>query len=85
MPIDTGQLTVGTTRVQIDGTSVSNFKIVLHNSGSNAIYLGNETVTEDTGFNLHANSTVILELPPLTHLFAVSRSGNHDLTWMRIT
>jgi len=84
MPISTGQTTVGTTRIQIDGTSVSNFKIVLHNSGSNAIYLGNETVTEDNGFNLHANSTVILELPPLTNLFAISGSGNHEISWMRI-
>jgi hypothetical protein len=84
MPISTGQTTVGTTRIQIDGTSTSNFKIVLHNSGSNAVYLGNETVTDDTGFNLHANSTVILELPPLTNLFAISRSGNHQISWMRI-
>jgi hypothetical protein len=85
MPITTGQITVGTTRVQIDGSSVSEFKIILHNSGSNAIYLGNESVTEGNGFNLHANSTLTLELPPLTHLFAVSRTGNHDMTWMRIT
>jgi hypothetical protein len=84
MPISTGQTTVGTTRIQIDGTSTSDFKIVLHNSGSNAVYLGNETVADDTGFNLHANSTVILELPPLTNLFAISRSGNHEISWMRI-
>ena len=85
MPIDTGQITVGTTRVQIDGSSVSEFKIILHNSGSNTIYLGNESVTEDNGFNLHANSTLTLELPPLTRLYAVSGSGNHKMTWMRIT
>jgi hypothetical protein len=85
MAIETGQITVGTTRVQIDGSSVSEFKIILHNSGSNAIYLGNESVTENNGFNLHANSTLTLELPPLTYLYAVTRSGNHDITWMRIT
>jgi hypothetical protein len=85
MAIETGQITVGTTRVQIDGSSVSEFKIILHNSGSNAIYLGTQSVTENNGFNLHANSTLTLELPPLTHLYAVTRSGNHDMTWMRIT
>jgi hypothetical protein len=83
--ITTGQITVGTTRVQIDGSSVSEFKIILHNSGSNAIYLGNESVTKDNGFNLHPNSTLTLELPPLTLLYAVSGSGNHEMTWMRIT
>ena len=85
MAIETGQITVGTTKVQIDGSSVSEFKIILHNSGSNAIYLGNQSVSENNGFNLHANSTLTLELPPLTRLYAVSRSGNHDMTWMRIT
>ena len=85
MAIETGQITVGTARAHIDGSSVSEFKIILHNSGSNAIYLGNESVTEDNGFNLHANSTLTLEVPPLTRLYAVSGSGNHKMTWMRIT
>lgn len=83
--ITTGQVTVTTSRVQIDGTSENPFRIVLHNSGTNAIYLGNETVTENDGFNLHTNSTLVLELPPLTALYAVSGSGSHQLSWMRIT
>ena len=83
--ITTGQATVTTSRVQIDGTSENPFRIVLHNSGTNAIYLGNESVTENDGLNLHTNTTIVLELPPLTALYAVSGSGSHELSWMRIT
>jgi hypothetical protein len=84
MSILTGQLSVTTTRVQLDGTSKDPFKLVLHNSGTNAVYLGGADVTENNGFNLHANSTLTLELPPLTALFAVSGSGTHEVSWMRI-
>jgi hypothetical protein len=84
MAISTGQISVTTTREQIDGTSQNPFKLILHNSGTNSIFLGNETVTKDDGFNLHTNSTLILELPPLTSIYAVASSGTHELSWMRI-
>jgi hypothetical protein len=84
MAINTGQATITTTRVQIDGTSTSPYQLVLHNSGTNAIYLGNETVTADDGFNLHTNTTLILNLPPLSALFAIAASGSHELSWMRV-
>jgi len=84
MAINTGQATITTTRVQIDGTFNSPYQLILHNSGTNAIYLGNSSVTKDDGFNLHANSTVILNLPPLSALFAIASSGSHELSWMRV-
>jgi hypothetical protein len=84
MAISTGQISVTTTRAQIDGTGQNPFKLILHNSGTNSIFLGNETVTKDDGFNLHTNSTLILELPPLSSIYAVTSSGTHDLSWMRI-
>jgi hypothetical protein len=84
MNISTGQLSVTTTRQQLDGTSENPYKLILHNGGTNSVYLGNETVTKDDGFNLHTNSTLILELPPLTALYAVASSGTHEVSWMRI-
>ena len=84
MAINTGQATITTTRVQIDGTYTSPYQLILHNSGTNAIYLGNSSVTKDDGFNLHANSTLILNLPPLSALFAIASSGSHELSWMRV-
>ena len=82
--IASGQIAVTTTRQVLDGTSFNPYRLILHNSGSNAVYLGNEGVTEDNGFNLHANSTLTLELPPLTTLYAISGSGTHEVTWLRI-
>jgi len=82
--ITTGQMQVTTTRAILDGTSVNPYRLVVHNSGSNAIYLGNGQVTATNGFNVHANSTLILELPALTTLYAITSSGTHELTWMRI-
>lgn len=82
--ITTGQMSVTTTRQVLDGTSNQAYRLVIHNSGSNTVYLGNENVTENNGFNLHANSTLTLELPPLTTLYAVSGSGTHEVSWLRI-
>jgi hypothetical protein len=82
--ITTGQMQVTTTRAILDGTSVNPYRLVVHNSGSNAIYLGNGQVTATNGFNVHSNSTLTLELPALTTLYAITGSGTHQLTWMRI-
>ena len=82
--ITTGQINVTTTRVQIDGISQNPFKLILHNSGTNSVYLGDETVTQNDGFNLHTNTTLVLELPPLTSIYAVASSGTHEVSWMRI-
>jgi hypothetical protein len=84
MAITTGQLSATTTRQQLDGTSQNPYKLILHNSGTNSVYLGDETVTKDNGFNLHTNSTLVLELPPLTAIYAVTSSGTHEISWMRI-
>jgi len=82
--ITTGQISVTTTRQVLDGTSFNPYRLILHNSGSNSVYLGNQDVTKDTGFNLHTNSTLTLELPPLTALYAISASGTHEVSWIRI-
>jgi hypothetical protein len=82
--ITTGQMQVTTTRALLDGTSYNPYKLVIHNSGTNSVYIGNEQVTENNGFNVHTNSTLTLELPPLTTLYAVTSSGTHELSWMRI-
>jgi len=84
MAINTGQATITTTRVQIDGTNTSPYQLILHNSGTNTVYLGNSSVTKDDGFNLHANSTLTISLPPLSALFAIAASGSHELSWMRV-
>jgi len=82
--IKTGQMVVTTTRQVLDGTSNQPYKLIIHNKGTSAVFLGNETVTEDDGFNLESNYTLTLELPPLTTIYAVTSSGNHEISWIRI-
>jgi len=86
MAITTGQITVSATPVQIDGTSNSVFKLVLHNSSaSDSIYIGPDSgVTSSNGFDLHSKSTLTLELPPLSSLWIVSDTGSPTVNWMKI-
>jgi hypothetical protein len=82
--ITSGQLTVTTTRVKVDGTTASPCFLVIHNSGSNAVLLGNETVTENDGFQLHANESIQFSMPAGESLYAVTSSGSHEISWLRL-
>lgn len=82
----TGQIATSATPQQIDGTSENPFRLIVHNSSSSdSIYLGNVDVTDTTGFDLHAKSTLTLELPPLSSLYVIGPAGNPVITWMRIS
>jgi hypothetical protein len=84
--ITTGQLTVGTTRVAVDSSSVSVFTLIIHNeSASNNIRLGNETVTASTGLELHSHGYITIQMLPGDTLYAVSSSGTHDISWMKVS
>jgi hypothetical protein len=86
MAITTGQVIVTTgTAVQLDTSSVSNFKMILHNmSATDNIFLGNANVTAATGLELHNHSYITFEMQPNDALFAISSGGSHDLGWMKI-
>ena len=82
--ITTGQITVGTTRVEIDGTSVSNFKLHIHNmDATDDIYIGNETVTTANGFSLFKQDSVEIECYPGERIFAISSKGNHPISYLK--
>jgi hypothetical protein len=59
MAITTGQLTVvDATPVQLDTSSVSNFKMMLHNlSNTDNLFVGNSTVTPVSYTHLRAHET----------------------------
>ena len=86
MPIRTGQIATNGTPTQIDGTSTSPYKLVLHNASANdSIYLGLSDVTSSTGLDLHSKSTLILEMPPLENLWVIGPSGSPTIHWMSIS
>ena len=86
MAIATGQINATTTAAAVGTSSANPFTLVLHNeSASNDIFLGAFGVTSSTGFSLHANSTVSIPMTAGDQLYAISASGSHLLSWMKIS
>ena len=82
--ITTGHVTVGTTAVQIDGTSVSNWKIHIHNmDNTNAIYIGGPDVTVANGLVLQKLESLELECYPSETIFVVSTKAGHQISFLR--
>jgi hypothetical protein len=82
--ITSGQISVGTTRVQIDGTSVSNWKIHIHNmDNSDAIYIGGPDVTIENGLGLQKLDSIELECYPGETIFVVATKNGHLVSYLR--
>jgi hypothetical protein len=86
MAITSGQLTVGTSPIQIDGSSSNPSRLHVHNNDNTAdLFLGNGTVTTSTGLRLMKLDSIELELNPGESLYAVSAGGSHAVSWLRQT
>jgi hypothetical protein len=82
--ITTGHVTVGTTRVQIDGTSVSDFKLHIHNmDNTDAVYIGGPDVTVANGLVLQKLESIMLECYPSETVFVVSQKAGHVISYLR--
>ena len=81
MAIITGQLTVANaTPVQLDTSSVSNFKMMIHNmSNTDNLFVGNADVTPTTGFEVHSHAYVTLDCQPNDAVYVCSSNGTHTL------
>jgi len=86
MAITTGQVTIDSaTPVQLDTSSVSNFKMMLHNmSNTDNLYVGNQDVTPTTGFEVHSHSYLTIDCQPNDAVYICSSNGSHTLAWMKI-
>jgi hypothetical protein len=86
MAITSGQITVTTSRVQIDGSSANPSRLHIHNNdNTTTLYLGNSSVTTSTGLQLLKLDSTELELNPGETLYAISSSGSHLISWLRQT
>jgi nitrous oxidase accessory protein NosD len=82
--ITTGQITVGTTRVQIDGSSVSDFRLHIHNmDATDTLYIGNEAVTTANGFSLFKQDSVEMQCYAGEQVFAISSKGSHPISFLK--
>ena len=84
MAITSGNITVGTVASLIDGTSVSNFRLLVHNNdNTDAVYLGGSDVTTSTGLKLDKGIILQLEMNPLDSVYAVSGKTGHIISYMK--
>jgi hypothetical protein len=86
MALISGQITVGTSAVQVDGVSANPSRLHVHNNDNTAdLFLGNSTVTTLTGLRLMKSDSIELSMNPGESLYAVSASGSHAVSWLRQT
>lgn len=84
MAITSGAMTVGTVATIIDGTSNSNFRLIVHNNdNTDAVYIGGPDVTTTNGFKLDKGIFIQLEMNPLDSVYAVSGKTGHSITYLK--
>lgn len=84
MGISTGQMTVGTTPLQIDGTSTSNFKLHIHNlDNTDTLFIGNGDVSITNGLGVQKLESVKLECYPGDSVWVVSPKAGHLISWLK--
>ena len=84
--VSSGTVTVGTTSVQIDGNTVQPCHIhIRNNENTKTLFVGNSDVTANNGLAIDPLTTIDFDLPPNESIHMVSSSGNHSVSWLRIT
>jgi hypothetical protein len=86
MAISSGQVTAGTARVQIDGTSSSVYRLHIHNDDNQAtLFLGGSDVTVSNGLALQKLDSTEIQVSPGDALWVVSSSGTHLVSYLKVT
>ena len=84
MAISSGVMSVGTTASIIDGTSNSNFRLIIHNNdNTDAVYIGGSNVTTANGLAVQKEQTIQLEMNPLESVYAVSGKAGHTISYLK--
>lgn len=84
--ITNGRTSIGTVPTLIDGIEVNPFRLHLHNEdNTDAIYLGNASVTTSNGLALQKLDSIELTINPLEALYAVSTKAGHIISWLKQT
>lgn len=86
MGINSGQITVGTSRVGVDGSSTNPSQLHIHNmDNTKVLYIGGSDVTIANGFALQKLDSVELTLNAGEAVYAISEVGTHLISWLRQT
>lgn len=85
MPITNGEQTIGTAVAQIDGVSVYQSRIVIHNNDTTKdLYIGGPNLTTTNGIPIAKLQYIEIQLPPLEALYMVSSGSDHSVSYMKI-
>lgn len=85
MAISSGAITVTTAKVAVDSSSANPFTLILHNeSTSDNIRLGGSDLTASNGIELHSHAYVTIPMSAGDQLFAITTSGSHNLSWIKV-
>lgn len=85
MPITNGQQTIGTAAQAIDGVSVHQSTLFIHNNDTTKnLYIGGSAVNATEGIPLAKLQYIELPVPPLETYYLIAESGTVSVSWMRI-
>ena len=85
MPIQSGQVSVGTAAVVIPVTSVNPFVLEIHNNdNTDDVYLGGPGVTTTDGLLLEKLESHQFEMTPGDRMFCVSTKTGHTISWLAV-
>lgn len=86
MSVTTGQVTIGTTAVQIDGNDINPVHIYIHNLDSTKeLFIGGIDVTINNGHVIDKNQVMDFILPAAGSIYMVSSASGHEVSWMRVS
>lgn len=81
--IRTGQLTVNSTPIPIDGVSVDPTRIHIHNNDNTTnLVLGGSDVTLTTGLMIPKLDSIELTLNPGEQIWVMSSNGSIQISWL---
>jgi len=85
MPITNGQQTIGTVATPIDGVSIHQSTLFIHNNDTTKnLYIGGSAVNDTEGIPLAKLQYIELPVPPLESFYLIAESGTVSVSWMRI-
>ena len=89
MPLTTNHYTLGTaTPTKVVAADIHPQKVWIHNAEhaqSDAVFIGDATVTTTTGLHIHSDETLEFVLDPGTDLWAISDTAGSKIQVLRIT
>jgi len=85
MAITNGHQTVGTTPTQVDGSSISQSTLIIHNNDTTKnLYIGGSNVSSTNGIPVAKLQYIEIPVPPRDAVYLVASADAVSVSWMKI-